>query len=302
MENAADVDPYIPATGGDIIATTRNHVPSTWATVIDVDKMTNEQALQLLLGSQPLSDDFDTIHAQQIVREVDCFPLAINLARSYIERTKITFESYLDDMFAVHRMVQTVVRDSMESSEHLQCLEAIIAALSKEMVSAEYHIPQVRISNEVHLPQSAQNIDVVLDREWFLSGHRRARTDGCIAKLGTEHPITATSLSLLAFVYHRQATSLNNLAALYNSQGKYDKAEPLYERALIIREKVLGSEHPDTAQYLNNLAIFYRGQGDYDKARLLCERALSIREKVLGSEHPHTAQSRRNLASCHRTA
>ncbi len=33
-----------------------------------------------------------------------------------------------------------------------------------------------------------------------------------------------------------QATSLNNLAELYRAQGKYEQAEPLYQRALAIRE------------------------------------------------------------------
>jgi tetratricopeptide (TPR) repeat protein len=41
------------------------------------------------------------------------------------------------------------------------------------------------------------------------------------------------------------STSLNNLAELYFSQGRYEQAEPLYKRALAIREKVLGREHPD---------------------------------------------------------
>jgi len=36
------------------------------------------------------------------------------------------------------------------------------------------------------------------------------------------------------------ATSLNNLAVLYKAQGKYAQAEPLYKRALAIREKPWG--------------------------------------------------------------
>ena len=42
----------------------------------------------------------------------------------------------------------------------------------------------------------------------------------------------------------RLATSLDNLAALYNAQGKYAEAEPLHKRALAIFEKALGPEHP----------------------------------------------------------
>ena len=39
--------------------------------------------------------------------------------------------------------------------------------------------------------------------------------------------------------------------------GDYAKAEPLYQRALKIREKALGPDHPDTATALNNLAGLY---------------------------------------------
>ena len=50
------------------------------------------------------------------------------------------------------------------------------------------------------------------------------------------------------------ATSLNDLAVLYLSQGAYAKAEPFFLRALTIWEKALGPDHPDTAQSLKNLA------------------------------------------------
>jgi tetratricopeptide (TPR) repeat protein len=76
----------------------------------------------------------------------------------------------------------------------------------------------------------------------------------------------------------------------------YAEAKPYYERALAIREKVLGPEHPDTAMSLNNLAHLLQAQGDLAGARPLHERALAIREKVLGPEHPDTATSLNNLA------
>ena len=41
------------------------------------------------------------------------------------------------------------------------------------------------------------------------------------------------------------------------SQGKYDKAEPLYERCQAIQEKVLGPEHPNLATTLNNRARLF---------------------------------------------
>jgi hypothetical protein len=69
------------------------------------------------------------------------------------------------------------------------------------------------------------------------------------------------------------------------------------ERALAIREKVLGPEHPATAMSLNDLALVLRDLGDQAAARPLLERALAIREKVLGPEHPATVKSLNSLAS-----
>jgi hypothetical protein len=42
------------------------------------------------------------------------------------------------------------------------------------------------------------------------------------------------------------------------------------------REKVLGPEHPDTAQSRTQLAWLLRDQGDLAGAQALCERALTI--------------------------
>jgi CHAT domain-containing protein len=78
--------------------------------------------------------------------------------------------------------------------------------------------------------------------------------------------------------------------------GNYQKAEPLYQRSLAIREKVLGQEHPDVALSLNNLANLYQNMGNYQKAEPLYQRSLAIWEKVLGQEHPDVALSLNNLA------
>jgi hypothetical protein len=48
------------------------------------------------------------------------------------------------------------------------------------------------------------------------------------------------------------ASSLNNLALLYHTQGKYAEAQPLYQRSLAICEKVLGPDHPHTRLVRSN--------------------------------------------------
>jgi tetratricopeptide (TPR) repeat protein len=72
------------------------------------------------------------------------------------------------------------------------------------------------------------------------------------------------------------ATSLNNLALLYNAQGQYAQAEPLYKRSLAIMEKALGPDHPNVATSLNNLAALFRKTGREKEAEALEKRAAAI--------------------------
>ena len=82
---------------------------------------------------------------------------------------------------------------------------------------------------------------------------------------------------------------LNNLASLYQNQGKYALVEPLSKRALAIREKALGPDHPSVAGPLSALALLYKAQGQYAPAEPLYKRAFAIREKTLGPHHPDVA-------------
>jgi hypothetical protein len=52
----------------------------------------------------------------------------------------------------------------------------------------------------------------------------------------------------------------------------YSGPRPLFERALAISEKVLGLEHPETADCFNNVASLLLDQGDLAGARPLFER------------------------------
>lgn len=52
------------------------------------------------------------------------------------------------------------------------------------------------------------------------------------------------------------ASRLNHLALLYSNQDQYEKAVPLYERALAIRENALDAEHPDMAICLENYSLW----------------------------------------------
>ncbi|MCY7278579.1 MAG: tetratricopeptide repeat protein [Phormidesmis sp. CAN_BIN44] len=91
------------------------------------------------------------------------------------------------------------------------------------------------------------------------------------------------------------ANSLFWLAYLYESQGRYAEAEPLYLQALEIWQRQLGDDHPYVASSLNNLAALYKSQGRYAEAEPLYLQALSIALEKLGETHPNTQTIRKNL-------
>jgi tetratricopeptide (TPR) repeat protein len=78
-------------------------------------------------------------------------------------------------------------------------------------------------------------------------------------------------------------------------QGRYREAQPLLEKVLAVRRKLLGEEHPETASGYGSVAATLAGQGQYAAAEEGFRKALAIHRKVLGEEHPGTATSYNNL-------
>jgi CHAT domain-containing protein/Tfp pilus assembly protein PilF len=94
----------------------------------------------------------------------------------------------------------------------------------------------------------------------------------------------------------KEASDLNQQVVRLYTEGKYEEAIPIAERALDIREKALGPVNPDVATSLYNLAQLYRAKGDYSQAEPLYKRAIDIREKTLGPESPKLGNTLNTLA------
>ncbi len=80
------------------------------------------------------------------------------------------------------------------------------------------------------------------------------------------------------------------------TQGDYDAALADNERALAIREEVLGPSHPEVAASLNAVANVQRDRGQFDQASAALRRALEIRQEALGPDHPAVATALNDLA------
>jgi hypothetical protein len=130
------------------------------------------------------------------------------------------------DCIRLHRLVRQVAATRCEGDAREYILRALIAA-----VTAVY-------------PRAVQDDLKTWPRARRLDALAVALVVGDALPKGSEE--RAAELLELTGSYSRHAL------------GDYARARPLKERALAIREKALGPEHPDTATSLNDLALLIR--------------------------------------------
>ncbi|HNM48402.1 MAG TPA: tetratricopeptide repeat protein, partial [Candidatus Obscuribacter sp.] len=84
--------------------------------------------------------------------------------------------------------------------------------------------------------------------------------------LGLEHPLVSSSLK--------------NLARLYYFQTRYELSEPLFKRALTIRQKTYGKEHERYADIEEQYAKLLRKTGRVLLAQELDNHVQRVRGKA----------------------
>jgi len=90
------------------------------------------------------------------------------------------------------------------------------------------------------------------------------------------------------------AGCLNDLGVAESALGRFNEAENLYRRALLIWEKIPGRE-ASAARILSNLSQLLVSEGRYSEAEAMGRRALEIHEEVVGTGHPDTVPALINL-------
>lgn len=145
--------------------------------------------------------------------------------------------------------------------------------------------------------------------------------------LGEKHPEYARSLYQLAIISYKKegatpkvkkmyedvveicranpadanlyGSAVGALANLYNNDGDFTKAEPLYKEGIKVSRQNLGKKHPTYARNVSNLAVLYRQKGKFDKAIEMFSEVAEIRKEVLGEKHLEYAKSLREIADLH---
>ena len=198
---------------------------------------------------------------------------------------------------SIHRLVQAVLKDSMDWDTQCMWAERAIRAVNKALPNVE---SQMRETCQRLLP--LVHICAMHSKEYALTFPEAARlfnetasflmTRGSYAQA---EPLLLNALDIrqqIMEVNHPDtARALNDLGEVYRKQGKYKKAEPFLQEALEIRQQVLAEEHHDVAETIYYLANLYRAWGEYAKAEPFYLRALHIRETSSGTDDSLVALS-----------
>jgi tetratricopeptide (TPR) repeat protein len=84
---------------------------------------------------------------------------------------------------------------------------------------------------------------------------------------------------------------------VYREQGKYNRAERLFQHAVEGATKQLGLTHPNTQRYVANFADLYSRWGKPEKAQPLLLQQLAVIKDKDGADSPLTATTMAQLAS-----
>jgi len=85
-------------------------------------------------------------------------------------------------------------------------------------------------------------------------------------------------------------------------ENKAAQAIPLYEKALAIKQEVLGLSDAALAPVLEALSAAHRELGQREQALTHVQRALEINERTLGANHPRVAVNLNDIALLHQAA
>jgi tetratricopeptide (TPR) repeat protein len=187
-------------------------------------------------------------------------PLKLNAAFAEILKYSLLRRDPDAKALGIHRLVQEVIQDGLTKEEKGQWAERDVRAVNRAFPPVEF-------------------------AKWAQCERLVPQALACASLIGAH-----------GLEFEEAARLLNGGGHYLYQRGRYYEAEPLYQRALAMRGKVLGPEDPDVAQSLNNLGVLYRAQGKYAEAEPLYQRALAIWEKALGPEHANVATGLNNLA------
>ena len=254
---------------GGVVPDHSESVAATWSLAFQKVEQNNPAASDLLrlcafLYPDAIPEEIITKGNEHLGLQLQMMasdPLTLNKAITALRAYSLVSRDPDAHTLTVHRLVQAVVSDALPAEAQRQRRQQAVLAVNASFPQAEYD----------NWPQCERLLPHALLVTQYVE------TDQIIGE--------------------EAGRLLHETASYLRSRARYPEAEPLFQRALHIREQQLGPEYLDVTASLNNLALLYYNQGKYAEAEPLFQRALHVREQQLGPEHLQVAYPLNNLAN-----
>ena len=161
------------------------------------------------------------------------------------------------------------------------------ARLTKQ--AGDYTAAEELATNAIHAAARGKH-DVLMARGWALLleivGNKQQRLDDAAPLMKWMETFAARADDDIAW-----AEAHSSRGIVLKHRGELEEARLAHQRALAIREQILGPQHLKVASSLNNLGTVLKRMGEYKAAEAAHRRALAIRIQTLGENHPVVASS-----------
>ncbi|KAG9244063.1 hypothetical protein BJ878DRAFT_576053 [Calycina marina] len=266
-----------------------NSVIRTWHISFDLIKRNRPQAAELIslmamLDRQGIPEFLLNVRFSN--------PLDLEDATGSLgEISLITIEKS-GKIFGMHRLVQLATRKWIERyvDRKLWWGEAF-KTISKAFPNGSYTNWKTCETLSPHalqvLTYGLESSQSMLDRPSLLynmAWYNRIQGRYEVAKAESQESVTLRK-DILPNNDMRIYESVEVLALVLSSQGKYADTEAMNRQALEIGEKVLGKTHPDTLTNVHHLASLLQNRHEDKEATILYQRACSGYKLSLGPEH-----------------
>ncbi len=235
-------------------------VTATWTLSFEKIKQSNIAAAELLylcafLWPEKIYEEFIMESAPALTTElqkVAADPIELHWAIAELRKYSLLRTDPDSGALSIHRLVQTVIQDTMD-----------------EETRRQWAICTIRAAN-----QAFPLVEVAQWHEtWSKCQRYYPQADMCIALI--EHwKFTGDEVSQL----------LNKTGKYLEERTQFNDAEHLYQRALELDTQLYGNAHSITIKDMSNIATLYERQGKYEVAEKKYREALLMLDKI-GLEH-----------------
>lgn len=257
------------------------------------DAIPEELCIDLYTVVPHASPSISTIHALELETALATLRL-YSLIKRNVEAKTLT----------IHRVVQTVLRDTMEQYTQSTWVQRVITLLNQ-------HLPQLSGQKvwpiyQRYLPHA--EICAMFCKQWKLASSDAGKLFSLMGAYLIERAQYSSAEGFLfqaLDVYqqmkeqgqHGLATVYRYLSELYFYTGEYLQALPYAQKALAIFQQTSEGEHAEMATCLHNVAALYQARGEYAQAERLYQQALEMRQRILGPMHADVAEALNNFAA-----